>query len=129
MIVVDASALVAIAELEPDAAAFATAIADADLAVVSQVNALEAAMVLLARKRFAGPEDVTEWRETLNVSVWPKPIDDSLTLSAFWRFGKGRHPARLNLGDCFAYALAKSLDAPLLYKGDEFALTDVRRAI
>ena len=49
-------------------------------------------------------------------------------MEAFQRFGKGRHPAALNFGDCMAYALAKSLDAPLLYKGDDFALTDVRAA-
>ncbi|PZQ65716.1 MAG: PIN domain nuclease [Phenylobacterium zucineum] len=127
--VVDASALVAIAELESDAEVFAAAIANAESAVVSQVNALEAAMVLLGRKRFANPEDVTAWREGLSVSVWPEPVDDGLILSTFWRFGKGRHPARLNLGDCFAYALARTLDAPLLYKGDDFALTDARSAL
>lgn len=129
MIVVDASALVAIAELEPDAEAFAAAIIEAQSVVVSQVNALEAAMVLLGRKRFASPEDVTAWREALNVTVWPEPADDALVLSAFWQFGKGRHPARLNLGDCFAYALAKALDAPLLYKGDDFSKTDIRSAL
>lgn len=129
MIVVDASALVAIAELEPDAEELLAVIAAAESAVVSQVNALEAAMVLLSRKRFASPSDVTAWREALQVTVWPKPTDDHTVLSAFWRFGKGRHPARLNLGDCFAYALAKSLDAPLLYKGDDFAQTDVRSAL
>jgi ribonuclease VapC len=49
-------------------------------------------------------------------------------LSAFLRFGKGNDPARLNLADCFAYALAKTLDLPLLYKGDDFAKTDIRSA-
>ncbi len=129
MIVVDASALVAIAELEPDASELAAAIAGADSAVVSQVNALEAAMVLLGRKRFVDPADFAAWRESLNVSVWQEPVDDGAVLPAFWRFGKGRHPARLNLGDCFAYALAKTLDAPLLYKGDDFAQTDIRSAL
>lgn len=129
MIVVDASALVAIAELEPDASEFAGAIASADAAVASHVNVLEAGMVLLGRKRFASPSDFTAWREELNVSVWNEPTDDGPVLSAFWHFGKGRHPARLNLGDCFAYALAKELDAPLLYKGDDFAKTDIRSAL
>ena len=54
---------------------------------------------------------------------------DTLALDAYLRFGKGRHPAKLNLADCFAYALAKTLDAPLLYKGDDFPLTDVRSAL
>ncbi len=49
-------------------------------------------------------------------------------LQAHLRYGKGRHPARLNLSDCFAYALAKQLDAPLLYKGDDFSQTDIRSA-
>ena len=53
----------------------------------------------------------------------------SIALDAYLRFGKGLHPARLNLGDCFAYALAKALDAPLLYKGDDFAMTDIRSAL
>ncbi|CAN5295645.1 hypothetical protein BH09PSE1_BH09PSE1_29370 [soil metagenome] len=51
-----------------------------------------------------------------------------LALEAFDRFGKGRHPAALNMGDCFAYACAKSLAVPLLYKGDDFAQTDVEAA-
>ena len=129
MIVVDASALVAIAELEPEARALLAAIARADMAVISRVNAVEAGMVLLARGRFADPAAFQSWREEVDVGLWSASPDEGDALSAFWRFGKGRHPARLNLGDCFAYALAKRLDAPLLYKGDDFAKTDIRSAL
>jgi ribonuclease VapC len=68
------------------------------------------------------------WLDQLAVRVNDTPVTQA-ALDAYLRFGKGRHPARLNLGDCFAYALAKALDAPLLYKGDDFALTDVRSAL
>eukprot|EP01042_Synura_sphagnicola_P016952 gene16952-21432_t len=60
------------------------------------------------------------------------PVDDEqsvMSAQAFLRFGKGRHPAKLNLGDCFSYALAKSLNAPLLYKGEDFGLTDIAAAV
>jgi ribonuclease VapC len=60
------------------------------------------------------------------------PFDEKqsgLTFEAYRRFGKGNHPARLNLGDCASYALARSLDAPLPFKGDDFARTDVRRVL
>jgi ribonuclease VapC len=129
VIVVDASALVAIAELEPEAADFSGAIANAESAIVSPINAAEAGFVLLGRRRFADPGDFHAWMAELQVGVWREPVDEAEILSAFWRFGKGRHPARLNLGDCFAYALARRLDVPLLYKGDDFARTDIRSAL
>lgn len=125
----DASALVAIAELEPEAVALAEAIRAAVPAIISPVNAAEAGFVLLGRGRFADPADFQTWLEVLEVAVWREPINEADVLAAFWRYGKGRHAARLNLGDCFAYALAKQLDAPLLYKGDDFARTDIRSAL
>lgn len=129
MIVVDASALVAIGELEPDADGLSTILAAAELAVISPINAAEAGFVLLSRGRFADPADFQAWLAVLDVTVSGEPFDAASVLAAFWSFGKGRHPARLNLGDCFAYALAKTLDAPLLYKGDDFAKTDIRSAL
>lgn len=129
MIVVDASALVAIAEMEPEAATFAAAISRADRAIISPVTAAEAGFVLLARRRFAASSRYLAWLASLQVVVWREPVDAAAALEAFERYGKGRHRARLNLGDGFAYALARALDAPLLYKGDDFALTDVRPAL
>jgi ribonuclease VapC len=63
---------------------------------------------------------------SLGISLAPlDPSQANFASEAFLRFGKGRHPAKLNLGDCFSYALAKSLQAPLLYKGEDFAKTDI----
>ena len=129
LIVVDASALVAIAELEPDAPDLLQAIADTESAVISPVNATEAGIVLLSRGRFQSPEGFRNWRSTIAVDLSLEAPDEQAVLAAFLRYGKGRHPARLNIGDCFAYALAKRLGAPLLYRGDDFSQTDIRSAL
>ena len=129
MIVVDASALVAIAELEPEAASLLQVIADTESAVISPVNAIEASFVLLSRGRFHGPEGFRNWRSTIAVDLSLEAPDEQAVLAALLRYGKGRHPARLNIGDCFAYALAKRLGAPLLYRGDDFSQTDIRSAL
>ena len=129
MIVVDASALVAIAEQEPGAGRFLDALAQTNAAVISPVNVIEAGFVLLGRRRFENAEAFAAWRQELAIEISDAPINDLGVLRAFERFGKGRHPARLNIGDCFAYALARQLDAPLLYKGDDFAQTDIRSAL
>jgi ribonuclease VapC len=129
LIVVDVSALVAIAADEPERLAFLQAIDQSDRAVMGEVNYLEAGMVLISRGYFATSSGLDAWLAELAVERWQEGGYSDLALSAFLAFGKGRHPARLNLGDCFAYALAKTLDAPLLYKGDDFAMTDVRSAL
>ena len=129
MIVVDASALVAIADRETDAEVMLAALSGAASAVISPVNAAEAGFVLLGRGRFDAAEAFTAWRAALRIDVWAGRVNEENVLEAFLRFGKGRHPARLNLGDCFAYALARQLNAPLLYKGNDFALTDIRSAL
>ena len=80
-----------------------------------------------------GPDGIVELNllieaNDIEVVSWTSELADAAA-EAFLRFGKGRHPAKLNFGDCMAYALAKSLDAPLLYKGDDFARTDIRSAL
>ena len=129
MIVVDTSALVAIVLAEPEAQQFAELMRHQSVHV-SAANVLEAAMVVESRQ---GP-DATRDLEVLLAAYRAHvvPVDADLTWVAHraWRrFGKGRHPASLNFGDCFSYALAKTQDAPLLYKGVDFAQTDVRSAI
>jgi ribonuclease VapC len=99
-IVLDTSALIAILQAEPEADALLSSLEDADLRCISAASVVEA------------------------VSMTPHHAD--LARQAFRRFGRGRHPADLNFGDCFAYALALSLDAPLLFTGGGFARTDVR---
>lgn len=86
-------------------------------------------MVLRQRGFIAGLEFCDAWLAGLSIDVRDDVALGGAAFAAFLKFGKGRHPARLNLGDCFAYALAKSLDAPLLYKGDDFAKTDIRSAL
>ncbi len=128
MIVVDASALVAIADQEPEAELYLGVIERATRAVISPLNAVEAAIVLIGRQRFAGAEDFDLWLKSLSVEIDTSPGDYAGAMAAYLAFGRGYHAARLNLGDSFAYALAKKLDAPLLYKGNDFTLTDIRPA-
>jgi ribonuclease VapC len=132
MIVVDSSALVAIFEHESDAATFATAIRQADRLLISAVNVHETGMVM--RARHGEPALDRMWiflREENDFEI--VPFDEAQAreaLSAFGRYGKRINPkAQLNLADCVAYALAKSMNSPLLFKGNDFAATDVRAVI
>lgn len=129
MMVVDSSAVVAIFQAEDDAQSLADAMAAADQLVMSAVNAHETAMILRAR---GGPESVEDFWRFLSVNgIEVAPFDEDQARGAseaFGRFGKGIHSkARLNLADCAAYALAKILSAPLLFKGDDFIHTDVEK--
>jgi len=123
--VVDTSALIAILFDEPEKPAFASAIDAAADPKVSAVTRVEAMMVYRGRRQ-SDPADVIALVGILGL----KTIDvdraqADRALDAFTRFGKGRHPARLNLGDCFVYALAASLNEPLLFKGSDFLKTDI----
>lgn len=128
MIVVDSSALVAIAGDEPEAAEFAGVLERSQGAWLTPINYVETAMVLLSRRVVADRDRLDAWLSEAGVIINDEAALSNGALSAFLRFGKGNDPARLNLADCFAYALAKSLDLPLLYKGDDFAKTDIRSA-
>lgn len=125
--VVDASALIAILRSEPEQEAFSLALSRAPTRRISPVNWHEVAVVMERTNDFPIFESVLA---RLHVSV--ASIDEAQARLAHlaWRtFGKGRHPARLNLGDCFAYALAKQTGEPLLFKGRDFGLTDVKTAV
>jgi ribonuclease VapC len=129
MIVVDSSALVAILEKEDDAARYAEAVQQADRLLVSALNVHETGMVL--RIRHGSAAVARMWRFLQQENDFEIiPFDEAQAkeaLSAFDRYGKGLHPkARLNLADCAAYALARTMKAPLLFKGDDFAATDVQ---
>ncbi len=127
MIVVDASALLAIIQGEPEANAFLSAIRGADRALVSAVTVLETGMVLRARRGAMGARELSGLLEATAVEIVPfDAASASSALDAFERYGKGINPkARLNLGDCAVYALAKDMNAPLLFKGKDFAGTDI----
>lgn len=127
--VIDTSAVVAILRLEPEAGAFIDAIAGTLVRVMSAVSVQEASMVLAGRA--FGPEawaELDELIERARIEVAPYDGDQARAArAAFLRFGKGRHPAGLNFGDCASYALAQTRRMPLLFKGEDFARTDVAR--
>lgn len=134
MIVVDTSALVAILRHEPERDAFLTFLLSEDGPRISAASVLECSIVLRSFK--AAPDIEVEasldrFVEDAKLNI--EPVDQSilrLAREAHRRYGKGvGHPAQLNFGDCFSYALAKSLNAPLLYKGGDFAKTDITSAL
>ncbi|WP_342151011.1 type II toxin-antitoxin system VapC family toxin [Methylorubrum sp. SB2] len=127
---VDASALIAIITAEPEGEALAERLDTVAALITSPVAVYEAALGI-ARKKQGGLEaaqaDVAMLLDLARISVVPiGPEDADRALDAFERYGKGTgHPARLNMGDCFAYAVAQRHAVPLLYKGEDFALTDL----
>ena len=128
MIVIDSSALVAIIFDEPEKAAFEKAIKCAESSLISAVNAHETATVLRLRQGAAAVERLWEILKLGGIEIVPFDKEQVLAAAeAYGRYGKGIHSrARLNLADCAAYALAKAMDAPLLFKGDDFGHTDVK---
>lgn len=131
MIVLDASALVAIALREPEADDFITRIGTDGQTCLSTANYVEVSLVLEGRAGAVGRSSfealINDLRSIgMNVVAFDE-TQAELAREGFRRYGKGRHPAGLNFGDCFAYALAKALDAPLLYKGGDFDQTNVKR--
>lgn len=128
MIAVDSSALLAIYLNEPEKRAFADVITMADGAAAGAPNLFEASMVAEARHGKPGCRDLDELVAALGIEVVAFDARHiEAARDAFRRFGKGRHRAALNFGDCCAYAIAKTLDAPLLFKGNDFPLTDIAR--
>lgn len=127
---VDTSALVAIVLGEPDAEQLASVLAaSAGDLVISAASVVEAGIVAEARLGPDGGRDLDELLAVLAVEIVPVDTEAAtLARHAWQRFGKGRHPAALNFGDCFSYALAQQRAVPLLFKGDDFAQTDLRRA-
>lgn len=127
--IVDASALLAVLLREPETEAFREVIAATPDLVMSPVNFLEAAIRADALgEAVAGGLDAL--MEAGGISITQvTPEQARLAREAYRRFGRGNHPAKLNLGDCFAYALSKARGEPLLFKGNDFRLTDVEAAL
>jgi ribonuclease VapC len=129
-VILDASAILAILQREPDAARYEEALVDAPSLAISAANWLEAAIVADRRGNAAAREGFDPFFERFGVEVAPVTVAQARRArSAYRAWGKGNHPAGLNLGDCFAYALATERDEPLLFKGDDFAQTDVKAAL
>ena len=131
MIAVDTSAIIAVVQLEPETASFVTCMEEAASVCLSAVSLQEALMVLAGRRGdTAAWEPLERMLRDLEFEIVVHDAELARIASdAFLRFGKGRHPARLNCGDCAAYALAKQRDIPLLFKGTDFAQTDIVAAL
>ena len=130
MIVVDSSAVIAIFRQEDDAAHYARCIAADDDPIISAANIVETSIVLRGLKKIASDRAerwLDDFIEAAGIRIEPvTPDQANAARSAHLQFGKGTgHSAALNYGDCFAYALAKAIEAPLLCKGNDFRLTDI----
>jgi len=124
--VIDTSALIAIFLAEPERQRFLEEILAAESRLVSAATVLETGIVLEARRGEAAGREFDLFVIRANLQIVPVDAEQAdLARSAWRRFGKGRHPAALNFGDCFSFALAKSSGEPLLAKGTDFGLTDV----
>lgn len=127
--VIDTSAILAIALNEPEAVAFERLIADDPIRLISAATLLEAAMVIETRLGDAAGSELDLWIFRAGVEVVAVDADHADQARRAWRrYGKGRHPAGLNYGDCFSYALAVISGERLLYKGNDFSQTDIQAA-
>ena len=128
--VIDTSALVAILLGESDAETYAKAMDDAPLRLLSAVTRVELSFVIEGRKGEAGRVDLERLLNDDDFEVVAvTPQQAMIAIHAFRAYGKGRHPAGLNIGDCFSYALASATGHPLLFKGNDFVHTDIRPAL
>jgi ribonuclease VapC len=125
--IIDTSAMVAILYREPEAKTFARLIHDADACRISVANYVELSMVIESQLGPEGMRQAEAFFRRAGVMIEPVTVEHGeLARQAFLDFGKGRHKAGLNYGDCFSYALAKATGEPLLYKGNDFSQTDIR---
>lgn len=129
MIVVDSSALIAILLSEPESENFFNIISLADETVMSSANLVEAGIVIESRNGIIGSQSLDSLIAELELEIISFTKEQAeIARKAFMIYGKGRHPAGLNICDCYAYALAKDYDAPLLFKGNDFSQTDIKIA-
>ena len=124
--IIDTSVLIAILQLEPEAVRMLAAIKKADRRAMSAATLVEAGIVVETRSGEQGARDLDAAVARMRIEIVPLTASHAAhARRAFRRYGKGRHLARLNLGDCFAYALAKASGEPLLFKGEDFSKTDI----
>ena len=127
--IVDSSALIAVVNRESDAGRHEEAMLNAAYCRMSVVNILEASMVVEGRGGAAAGHELDVVLARAGIEPVPVTVEQLEAARQAWRrFGRGNHPAALNFGDCFAYALARVMDEPLLFKGDDFSQTDIAPA-
>lgn len=130
MIVIDTSAVVAILRDEVERRMFNEVIEAADRCLMSAVSFVEASMVMEGRMGYDGLRDFDLFVLKAGIEIVPVDVEQAnIARGAFRQFGKGRHAANLNFGDCFSYALAKAMDTALLFKGHDFSRTDIEAAV
>jgi ribonuclease VapC len=128
--IVDSSAVLAIVFGEPGFEEFAKAIANDSAPKLSAASFVEVSIVAEQRESDRAVRHADFFFQSSGMVIEPVTVEQAmLARDGFSRFGKGRHPANLNFGDCFSYALAKAMGEPLLFKGDDFRHTDVEPAI
>ena len=128
--IVDTSAILAILRDEPERRRFTEAIEAADECLMSTASFVEASLVLEATRGYEGLRDLDLLLAKAGMEFVPVDMEQAhIARKAFRNFGKGRHPAKLNFGDCFSYALAIATNSPLLFKGNDFSQTDVVQAV
>ncbi len=128
--IVDTSAFVTILFGEPEACLYTRVIHDADRCLISAASFLELSIVVESQIGANGSRLCDAFLRRAGVAVEPVSVEQAhLARQAFLDFGKGRHPAGLNFGDCFSYALAKATGFPLLFKGEDFRKTDITSAL
>jgi ribonuclease VapC len=129
--IIDTSAVIAILRDEPEAVSYARAIADATDRRLSAVNFVESAVVIDASRDPIATRRFDDFITEANINIEPVTgVQAQIARDAYRDFGKGSgHPAKLNFGDCFAYALARLLGEPLLFKGSDFGHTDIASAL
>ena len=124
--VIDTSAVIAILQQEDEAQQFAELIAADRYRLMSAVSHLESAIVIGSRYGATGKAQLNALLRTHAISIIPfTPTQAEAAQTAYFAYGKGHHPARLNMGDCCSYALAKTTGEPLLFKGNDFSQTDI----
>ena len=127
--IVDSSALIAVVNRESDAERYEEAMLAAPDCRMSVANILEACMVVEGRGGAAAGHELDIVLAQAGIEAVPVTLEQMEAARQAWRrFGRGNHPAALNFGDCFAYALARVTGEPLLFKGDDFPQTDIRAA-
>jgi ribonuclease VapC len=128
--IIDTSAIIAILNDEPDRRAFNEAIEKSEVCLLSTARFVEASIVMEYSRGYEGLRDFDLWMAVAGTELAPVDAEQAqIARQAFRQCGKGRHPAALNFGDCFSYALAKGTGLPLLFKGDDFTKTDILTAI
>ena len=127
--IIDSSAILAIMLNAPDGVRYRRAIAEATSRRISAATLLETAIVAEGKGGIRAGHELDRFLERTQVEVVPVTAEQAAVARDAWRcYGKGNHPAALNLGDCFAYALARTAGEPLLFKGNAFGLTDIAGA-